>query len=548
MKHLRTTFVKNISFLCIWSGILAGSARLYNGLYVSGISGLIFAFLGLVAYKLHGTKLSVAKNTILLACFFMSAVAQVYSPYSSHSPILAAPLVVALGLFLLDKKWGTIWTFSVIARLLIVYLLQDFNLIPIIEISENVIKLQKYAAAPILIFIMAFIVLKFNQMTEAKISIHENILQERTKFFASISHEIRTPLNAIIGSLKLIELNKNSETQQKELHSIMKSNSEILNSVINDFLNFSKQERNLFHTKLMDTDIYNILENCVHLYKLNALENNTTLRLLIDKNIPRFIHTDGVRLNQVIINLVSNSIKFTRNGYIVVEATIAKNQKNIIIQVIDNGLGIHESDLKNIFEPFTMGNNNKKVITNGSGLGLAICVQIVESLGGKIKIDSQESTGTTVTVTIPLQLALTQKLQSMKNEIEIPYNTSIKALVVDDNHVNTKILSRFLDHLLIKHIVAENGIQALDLFDQHDIDIILMDIQMPELNGIEATRIIKKSLKGQQVKVIALSANTLDDQISECYASGMEGFIAKPVKIDELRTCLEKFFPLNIIN
>ncbi len=373
--------------------------------------------------------------------------------------------------------------------------------------------------------------------------------QIKSDFLANMSHEIRTPMNAILG---LSELALNF-TFDKKLHSYL---SKINNSatdllgIINDILDFSKIEAGMLEIENNSFHLFNdVIDTVIKLSENSVAEKNITLCCIIDPEIPQFLMGDALRLKQVLINLISNAIKFTEQGYINVNIQINKfTDKNIelIFEVQDSGIGINPEQLNKLFKPFTQADTSTTRKFGGTGLGLAICKQLTNLMGGDISVTSDFGIGSTFTFTVLLGVQSKQtnieikpkKINSSKsNSINILKDKLI--LLVEDNIVNQMIATEFLKLVGIKVNIANNGKEAVEMAFNSAInyDAILMDIQMPEMDGIEATKIIRDRIK--DIPIIAMTAYAMDEEKQKFIDAGMNIHIPKPINSKLLYKTLE---------
>lgn len=371
----------------------------------------------------------------------------------------------------------------------------------------------------------------------------------KDQFLANMSHEIRTPLNALKGFSHLLSKTKLNE-EQLQFSSIINSSSESLLHIVNDILDISKIEAGAWAIKNKQFSLYTLLKELELTYTMVAIEKKLVFNLSLAKDVEDNLIGDPERLKQVLINLISNAIKFTNEGSVSLQVRLSEKIEDSIsihFAVEDTGIGIPQNKLEQIFERFEQLDNSFMRQQGGTGLGLAITRMIIESMGSKIAVASELGKGSTFRFTINLKLAKqTDAAQDFHvNGIHQPIvDQGRKAvLLAEDNKVNQLLVQKMLEPFNIYPVIVENGQEVLLLLEKQHFDMVLMDIQMPLMDGITATHLIRMELK-KDIPVIGLSAFVLANEIEKCYAAGMNEYISKPIDEQSFLAILKKYIYL----
>jgi signal transduction histidine kinase/DNA-binding response OmpR family regulator len=370
------------------------------------------------------------------------------------------------------------------------------------------------------------------RLVEAR-SMAEASGQLKEKFLANMSHEIRTPMNAIIGFTDLL-LRKNLSEQEADYVRTIKTAGENLLRIINDVLDVSKMESGMMGFESNPISLKAIFSSLEAMVSQRARQKNLRLTFAWDSRLPDTLLGDPTRLTQIILNLVGNAIKFTDKGSIEVFAKVeeeTEDQYRIAFTVKDSGIGIHANKLPHIFERFTQAESHTARHYGGTGLGLSIAKQLVELQGGTITVTSEPGTGSVFTFVLPFKKT-TETISGKRKTLALPDIDQLRnkrILVVEDNPINIKLIQYLFGIYSIDYNLALNGAEAVKKVRETAYDIILMDIEMPEMNGYQATAAIRQDLKSD-VPIIAMTAHAMAGEKEKCLEAGMNGYISKPIR------------------
>ena len=386
----------------------------------------------------------------------------------------------------------------------------------------------------------------------------------KSEFLSKMSHELRTPLNAIIGFSHVLNRRSQLTDEQRTQLRIINGSGEHLLLLINQVLDVSKIEAGHIHLDYKDIDLYQMLDDLEQIFRLRAEKKQLRLRFTRSPEVPRYIRTDEIKLRQILMNLLQNAIKFTHSGGILLCLTsnmlheAIENDHHeaqtplvsLYFEIQDTGLGIAAEDLEHIFDAFTQSSNSWEK-HEGAGLGLTICREFVQLLQGRLSVESEPGKGSTFQFSIPVSISDAKEIvQGSVTDKVIgltPGHPRYRVLIVDDSPESRQLLLTFLKPLDFQLREAENGQEALTLWEEWAPDVIFLDMVMPILNGYETSRRIKATDRGKATVIIAITANSFDEDRQRVLATGCDDFLSKPYRESDLFELLKKHLKLKYI-
>ncbi len=408
------------------------------------------------------------------------------------------------------------------------------NVLGVVVVARDITEQKRIATELTEAIVFAELATGFAEEAKVKAEeatvIAENAVKSKQQFLSNMSHEIRTPMNAIIGFTKVV-LKTKLTAKQKEYLTAIKMSGDSLIVLINDILDLAKVDAGKMIFEKIAFKLDTSISAMIHVFETKIQEKNLQLIKKYDKRIPKVVVGDPVRLHQIILNLISNAVKFTTEGEIAVSVQLLNEDKDkatIEFAVTDTGIGIAKEKLEHIFENFQQASSDTARLYGGTGLGLAIAKQLVEAQGGSISVKSKINKGSTFSFVLSF---LKTKAEAESETEIVGLNTEIKdikVLIVEDIALNQLLMKTLLDDFGFEHDIAENGKIAIEKLKNKVYDVILMDLQMPVMNGFEATEYIRKKLNSN-IPVIALTADVTTVDLAKCKAVGMNDYIAKPV-------------------
>ncbi|MQX54807.1 hybrid sensor histidine kinase/response regulator [Alcanivorax sediminis] len=488
-----------------------------------------------------------------------------YSIQVTTAAVLPWPFImVVLSLWLIFQGYSParyfLLAFLSVALATTLYILKAFQIIEASWLIENIMQLGTFLEAVLLSFALAhrMTVLKsenariqreateaLEQRVEERTRELNSALSARSEFLAVMSHEIRTPLNGIIGTVDMLKSSPLDSEQQHNLNIIEQSGNSLLN-LINDILDYSRIEAGKMPIEQTRFDLHGLINDSLGLFQHKARVQSNVLGCELDANLGHFCIGDPVRLRQILVNLISNAVKFTDNGTVTLTAhRDSGNADYVLFEIIDTGIGISPEQITHLFDHFQQGDSSTSRRYGGTGLGLAICKQLVEIMGGEIGVESRRNEGSRFWFRLPLPKTEASAKLPVVQDISDATRSGGRLLIVDDNHINLMVAEGLCKKLGYTTEVAESGMEAIAvlLSANEPFDLILMDCEMPEMDGFETSRsIIKLQKEGRlpRVPIIALTAHAVPDKIQACHDAGMVGHLAKPINSERLLMTLKQ--------
>lgn len=532
--------------------LIHGQVRL--GIIAASTAGCVLVALGV--WSLFRTDVRLPAWILMITLIALSALAS-FATGGVDGSIAALFIIAPLGAayFLGTGSslfFGAVSVLSVIG----LYAIDEMGFIPDnpldphdVRVAHTIMLTFLISAALFLSVVFARRVARHALETQASLQKAEEAARVKTDFLANMSHEIRTPMNGVSGMLQLL-LNSDLGEEQRHQAKLALSSAEHLMALLNDTLDMSKLEAGQVDLEAVSIDLPDLVEMSAQTFTGAASEKNTEIRVHLEDGLPPQIVGDPTRLKQILINLVGNAVKFVgEGGHVHVSVKMrSKGGRDVLrFEVEDDGIGVPIHLKDHIFDRFTQAQSTTTRRFGGTGLGLSICKQLTELMSGRIGVVSDGVTGSLFWFEIPLQVPAEQRDQApdsdlvLETAVELPRKTNrvsghkLFVLLAEDSHVNQQVIRACLLPFDVELVCAENGEEAVHLLDQGHFDVVLMDIQMPVLDGLQATKKIRKSGEASaQVPVIALTANAMEGDKETYMAAGMDGYASKPVDLEML--------------
>ena len=557
-ESARKTMILNLfSFIGILFMLIYGIRDISKGHLFLGLIVFLTATIGIAGFfYLRKTKNYTFVSHVFIVIMLLLDLLFLINGGEENTAFVWYYVFPILSLFSLGLKQGTIYN-AVLMAITIPLICFTFNFMPVYSASLVIRFISSYTA----VFLMSLVFEYVRAKTYEELERHRNhlelIVKERTQelekakekaeesdklkssFLANMSHEIRTPMNAIVGFSNLLLTPDIEESFKKEMVDHIVTNSSSLLNLVNDIIDISKIDSNQIELYYKNVNVRNTVANVYNEFMEKKLfSEKDHIKFVFDQQQSPDINiwSDEIRISQILRFLIDNAFKFTDEGEIHIGYSL-EEENTVRFYVEDSGIGILESHGDKIFDRFIKGESNNRKLYRGTGLGLSICKSLVEMLGGSISFESKNNKGTSFYFTI------INKPKDTLTNVEV-VNPDINwdnktILIAEDEESNYKYLKHLLNKTNVNILRANNGKEAVSLAQNNDVDLILMDIRMPEMNGLEATRAIKKTNKN--VPIIAQTAYTLENSEKVSLNSGCDAYISKPIGKDQLLQLMKKF-------
>ncbi len=477
------------------------------------------------------------RSVLLLNFMFAIKATSFIMPHDLNMEVFFFTISGLIYVLSLDNEKKFLYSFSVFNFLVYLSVFYQGEYVSTSEITDGIKDIVQYS---IHIFSFSFLFYFFNLFySELKM-----LQKAKDEFLANMSHEIRSPMNGIIGMVDLLKDNHNMDKEQKEFVTTIHNSSHQLLGILNDILDLSKFESREMKLQLSPFNVKDETQKLINLFQLNASEKGIELEVKFTKDIPDYILSDKVKLIQVVTNLLNNAVKFTDEGKVTISISTvqtANSRLKLKVEVIDTGIGISKADKQIVFSQFQQLDQSISKSIKGTGLGLTISKNIIELLNGELGVDSEVGEGSVFWFLIDLIEPSDIQVKNIADKKTKSSSFNKHILVVDDIKVNLKIASLMLSSVGCTVETALNGELAIEKFEEGKFDLILMDIQMPGMNGLETTKHIRDNYKNVP-PICALTANALSNDIERYLNEGMDFFIGKPITKEKLQEGLESIF------
>ena len=547
-----------VSILVAAAGVAGAVVQIDFGTRVQAGMDLAMAVgaLGVLAVLRRTGSLALAGNLLAASISAGFAPQIVLTAGQTTPPFLALIVLPMVAVMLAGRAAGIGWAIASCAHLALVGALLHAGLRPQIELPPQAVEATRLTSTAILIWAILAFTLIYESMNARALrdlgaarADADTANEAKGRFLANMSHEIRTPISGVIGTTELL-LDTDLSGEQRELADAALRSAHALLDIVNDVLDLSKIEAGKLALETIDFALDPVLDLVRDVFSVRAGEAGIALRIHRDPAVAEWLRGDPVRLRHVLLNLVGNAVKFTPRGAVDVDvcsAVRADGSAEVSFAVRDTGIGIAEDRIASLFDEFTQADGSTTRRFGGTGLGLTIARHLVTLMGGSIEVTSRPGEGSTFSFRLPLEAGTPQTVQTdVRTGADAASGTLREAvagrvLVVDDQPVNRTVVVRLLEKLGCTVDSAADGREALAAVTKHDYDLVLMDCQMPVMDGFEATAQIR-GLDGaaQRVPIVALTANALAGDRQRCLAAGMDDYLTKPIRRAQLEALVRR--------
>jgi len=547
-----------VSFIVLATGVAGALVQMDLGTRIQAGLDLSMAVGALcVPATLRRTgSLAVAGHLLAASIFAGFAPQIVLTAGKTTPPFLALIVLPMVAVMLAGRAAGIGWALACCAHLVLVGALLHAGLRPQIYLPAQAVEATRLTSTAILIWaILAFTLIyesmnarALRDLDEARADAHA-ASDAKGRFLANMSHEIRTPISGVIGTTELL-LDTQLSAEQRELAGAALRSAHALLDIVNDVLDLSKIEAGKLAIETIDFAVDPVLDLVRDVFAVRAAEAGIELRIRRRPDVPAWLRGDPVQLRHVLLNLVGNAVKFTPRGEVDVEVSSVPcpdGRCDVRFAVRDTGIGIPHDRIASLFDEFTQADGSTTRRFGGTGLGLTIARHLVALMGGSIEVTSRPGEGSTFSFRLPLEAGRPQTAQADARlgadaaNLALPEAVSGRVLVVDDQPVNRTVVVRLLEKLGCTVDSAADGSEALAAVSKQEYDLVLMDCQMPVMDGFEATGQIRRlGGAGQRVPIVALTANALAGDRERCLAAGMNDYLTKPIRRAQLETLVRR--------
>jgi signal transduction histidine kinase/CheY-like chemotaxis protein len=526
-------------FMRVWAygmsfGVVFGLLAMKQGLWWLALAqGFLFASGAFCLLLLRTTaRLELATHLSLVVCApFLAFAGVLQNPPNPITPVFLL-LVPLLAGFMLSRRatWFWLLVSMVLGGVSEWLMANDFHLHGAVRPHHGVVVGLNLAA--LMLLVLSF-VRWFDRVRRDALEGLEAASRARTIFLANVSHEIRTPMNGVLGLTELV-LAGHLEPAQRERVELVQRSGQTLVTLIDDLLLITRTESGRLVISPGPSMVAKVVADVIEMLEPTARQNHVALKAYVAPEVPPWLELDGVRWRQVLTNLVSNAVKFTQRGD--VQVRLSADAGRLVLRVSDEGPGIAPEVLARLFKPFEQADASTTRRFGGSGLGLALSKQLVEAMGGTLSVRSEVGKGSEFTIDVPL--VVSAALVKAPTPPRGSTDSRKSVLVVDDNPVNLLVARGLVERAGYSVKVARNGREAVDAVAHEDFALVLMDCQMPEMDGLEATRRIRSSSEHPATPIVALTASGLPEELDACRRAGMDDCLVKPVSLAMVQRAL----------